>query len=125
MARTRMRSVVQRGYDSVHLALWSLLIAGVICFAAFVVPNLPKTRALYEAQRAAQIEAEHDFYCRRWRMVPGSGMYQGCMSDLQQFRHNVEQRLADDANVRATVDSFLADLERQAGDNGDSLSSRA
>lgn len=97
VVHTRIRSLVQRGYDSIHLALWSLLIAGVICFVAFVVPNLPKARTLYEAQRAAQIEAEHDFYCRRWRMVPGTETYRGCMSDLQQFRHSVEQRLVDES----------------------------
>jgi F-type H+-transporting ATPase subunit b len=37
----------------------------------------------------------------------------------------VEQRLADDAQVRATVDAFLADLERADSEQGDSAGASA
>lgn len=96
MRHQRIAAVLRQTHWNVELALFSMLIAGLVLFVVLVLPRMPQARAKYEAERAAQIEAEHDFYCRRWRMTRGSEIYRGCMADLQRFRRSVEKQLAED-----------------------------
>jgi hypothetical protein len=93
----RTRLIIEQVYDNLHHALWAVVIAGLFFFVAFDVPRLPEMQARYQAQRALEIEGEHDFYCRKWGMVPGSGKHNLCMSDLQQFRRSVEKRIEDES----------------------------
>lgn len=96
----RMRSqqiwiVVSQAYDIVHLALWSVLIAGLICFALFVLPDIPAAQARYAAARALEIQSTQDLYCRKLGMKPGSLGYRDCLLDLQDYRATIERRLAE------------------------------
>ena len=85
-------------YDNVNMALWAMLIAGLIVFAVFGIPAMSSAQARYQALQARAVEAENAFYCRRWGMGPGSGKHRLCMSDLNQVRRNVEERLADESD---------------------------
>ncbi len=95
--RGGIKAIVERVYDNVHLALWAAFIAGLIFLGVFGIPKMYGAQALYQAERARQIEAEDGFYCRRWGMVRGGGKHRTCMTDLEQFRRGVEKRLADDS----------------------------
>jgi hypothetical protein len=84
-------------YDTVHSALWAVLIAGLIMFVVFDLPAVLKGDRVYETHRARALEAEDNFYCRRWGMAAGSGRHGLCMSDLAHLRAAVEKRAADDS----------------------------
>jgi len=90
--------LVQRAYGAVDTALWALLVAFVIFFAVVVAPKIPDNRAKQELMRARQIVAEHDSYCRKWGMQPGTHEHTTCTMDLQEFRARVEQRLVDETS---------------------------
>jgi hypothetical protein len=98
MGNGRIRTFVLQIYDNVHLALWAMLIAGLIVFAVFDAPNLSKGLAHYDAMRANDIQNEDAFYCDKWGMGPGHKRFEGCMSDLRQFRRSVEKRLNQENN---------------------------
>jgi hypothetical protein len=95
----RWRMVVEKAYDQVNLALWAGLCAVLIFFALFVAPNIPASRAKYSHFKAAQDETEHEFYCKRWGMLPGTMKYQQCMADLLQFRRSVEKQVVEDLSL--------------------------
>ena len=92
------RRIVRRVYDNVNLALWAIAAAMLIVLGVFGVPTPLAHHSRYEAQRAQAIEAEDEFYCRKWGMAAGSGRHSICMTDLEQFRHSVEKRVADEAD---------------------------
>ncbi len=83
-------------YDEIHAALWAVAVAFVLYVAVFVVPKLPEARAQAELIRSEQMNAEHEWYCRRWHMEPGTPMHDQCILDLQEFRASIENRIADD-----------------------------
>jgi hypothetical protein len=85
-----------RLYDNVELALWSLLLSGIICFGAFVVPNLSKIWARAEAQRTLEVAKEDSYYCKKWNMTVGSGKYHQCMFDLGELRTKIEKRIYEE-----------------------------
>jgi hypothetical protein len=92
----KTREFVIRIYDNVHAALWATLLVFVLYFAVFVAPTLPAARARAESQRVLEISAEHDFYCEKWKMGPGTQAYPQCILDLQAFSASVEKRIIDD-----------------------------
>jgi hypothetical protein len=103
--RTRMdgrkswRTIAGKVYDHVNMALWASLCAVIIFFVLFVAPNVSAYNAEYETDRATQHEIEHDFYCRRWGMLPGTTRYGRCKSDLGQFRRSVEQQVSEELDM--------------------------
>jgi hypothetical protein len=88
--------LLRRIYDEVHAALWAILLALISYFIIFVVPKIPEASDRAEMLRAQEISAEHEWYCNRWGMGPGTERHNQCLSDLQQFRATVEKRIADD-----------------------------
>jgi hypothetical protein len=86
-------------YDEVNLALWAIAVA-LICYVVVVVlPKVPAARAQAEVQRAQEVDAENEWYCKRWHMGPMSPMHEQCVMDLQQLRTSIENRLAADNDI--------------------------
>ena len=83
-------------YDEVNIAAWSALAAFVLYFLVAVAPKMQEFRAQAEWQRAKDVAAEHEYYCARFRMGPGTAGHSQCLADVQEFRAKVEQRIADD-----------------------------
>ncbi len=88
--------LVSNIYDTVHLALWSLLIAFVIFFCVFALPQLPQLRAKMEAERILRLQAENSAYCEKWGFALGTEKQQACILDLQELRAKIDQRASDE-----------------------------
>jgi hypothetical protein len=88
-------TLVQSIYDHVHLALWATLAALVAFFLAFTAPRLPEAAARVEALRIREITQENEGYCAKWLMGLGTKMHDQCISDLQELRWKIQDRLAD------------------------------
>lgn len=100
--RSRVRSNSGRGwklirsvYDTVHMALWSVLIAAVIFVCMFTLPNLPRLQAQAELQRAQEIAAENRYYCEKWGFPAETHRYAVCTLDLQELRAKMDLRASD------------------------------
>ncbi len=96
MKNSSLRARIERVYDHVHLALWSALIVFLLFFALFILPNVPAEQARQKAIRILQNEAEYNFYCRGWGLMPGTRLYAQCLADLAQFRRKVEKQFVED-----------------------------
>ncbi len=94
---TGIRPFLSAAYDNVHMALWAMLIAGLIVMGTFGVPSLLAARSAYEARQVLAVEAEEAFYCSKWGMGAGTSNHNLCMSDLAQFRRGDEKRMADES----------------------------
>jgi hypothetical protein len=88
-------ALVQSIYDKIHLALWASLAAFVLFFLAFVAPRLPEAAARAETLRIQEITQENEDYCAKWQMGLGTKMHSQCISDLQELRWKMQNRLAD------------------------------
>lgn len=82
-------------YDTVHLALWAILVAFVVFFLAFIAPRLPEAAAKAERLRVQEIAQENEGYCAKWQMGVGTKMHDQCISDLQELRWKIQDRFAD------------------------------
>jgi lipoprotein NlpI len=98
MNPNKTREIIIRIYDNVHSAIWAALLAFVLYFSAFVAPKVREAGAQAERQRILEIAAEHDFYCAKLKMGPGTQAHAQCILDLQAFRVKVQRRYADDTN---------------------------
>jgi hypothetical protein len=85
---------VSRAYDQAEIALWSLGLSAIICFAAFAVPQLPEIWARAERIRAQEIAAEHAYFCEKIGTKADSRKYSQCLLALGKFRLAVEKRIA-------------------------------
>lgn len=83
-------------YDHVNTALWAALASFLIYFAIFVVPNIRVAQRQAEARRILEIAAEHEAFCTSLGMGAGEPRHQRCIRTVQQFRANVEKRIADE-----------------------------
>jgi hypothetical protein len=88
-------TLVQSIYDHVHLALWATLAVFVAFFLAFIAPRLPEAIARAEVLRIQEIAQENEGYCAKWLMGFGTKMHDQCISDLQELRWKIQNRLAD------------------------------
>jgi hypothetical protein len=88
-------ALVQSIYDYVNLALWATLVAFVVFFLAFIAPGLPAAAARAERLRIQEIAQENEGYCAKWQMGLGTKMHDQCISDLQELRWKIQDRLAD------------------------------
>jgi hypothetical protein len=59
-------TIIHRVYDFVHMALWALLVAGVV-FLLLNIPRMREARVIAEAQRALEISEDVRF-CEGFRM---------------------------------------------------------
>lgn len=90
-------ALVSRVYDEVHLALWAILMAGLIYFAVFVAPKLPEFQAAAERLRLHDIANENEAYCAKWGMGAGTPVHNECLEDLQELRAHIERQHQLDA----------------------------
>ena len=88
-------TLVQSIYDHVHSALWATLAAFVVFFLAFIAPRLPEAAARAVALRIQEIAEENEGYCAKWQMGLGTKMHDQCISDLQELRWKIQDRVAD------------------------------
>jgi hypothetical protein len=95
----RVLETVRVIYDEVNLALWAVAVAMIVYIVAVILPQAPQVRAQAELLRTRQINAENEWYCARWHMGPGAAMHSQCVSDLQQLRTSIENRLADENDI--------------------------
>jgi hypothetical protein len=89
-------TIIRRVYETVHMALWALLVAGVT-FLLLNIPRMQEARAIAEAQQVQQIAEENRFYCEKWGLRVGSHEHVICTMDLVHIRKDVEQRIADES----------------------------
>ena len=94
MASNKKFELVRRIYDNVEAALWASLLAFVIYFVAFDVPNLPAYWAQAERIRAEEIAMENTSYCEKLGMTAGAPKHEQCLLTLGEFRLKVETRIA-------------------------------
>ena len=81
----------------VNLALWAMLTAFVLYYAVNVAPKLNELRAGAERRQFQEVAAENEAYCAKWNMRPGSPMHNKCLSDLQELRTRIGNRLAEES----------------------------
>ena len=93
---SRLLRVVRRLYDEVEAGLWASLVAFVIFFSAFILPDIPQQLNKAKLMRDREISVENDRYCSRWGKQAGTREHMLCIMDLQELRTSIEQRLADD-----------------------------
>ena len=91
--------IVRRVYHHVEIGLWATLVAYVIFFLTFVIPNVSKAVSRAERLRTQEIAAEHKLYCEKWGMMEGTHAHTLCTLDLQEFRRKIERRVASE-NLR-------------------------
>ena len=96
MNSNRIWELVSRIYDNVETALWATLLAFVIYFVVFEVPNLPAYWAGVERVRAQEIAAENSHYCDMIGLKAGTQKHEQCVLYLGEFRLKVEKRIADE-----------------------------
>ena len=99
MSTSRTMTVVGKVYDNIELALWAILLAFTIWFAAFVAPNLPEATRSAASARAAMTAADNGAYCERWGMKRGTREHGLCVADLYELRRKIEQEFADEAGI--------------------------
>ena len=88
---------VGRAYNNVEAALWATLLAFVIYFIVFIIPNMREIREKNERALVQEIAAENVSYCEKFGMRVGTEKHNQCLLDLGEFRMKVEKRMSDDS----------------------------
>jgi hypothetical protein len=86
---------VRRVYDNVEAALWATLLAFVIYFIVFTLPNMRRISEQNEIAQLQEIAAENASYCEKFGMIAGTENFNHCLLDLGEFRMKVENRMSD------------------------------
>jgi protein-S-isoprenylcysteine O-methyltransferase Ste14 len=89
------RSYCARVPRHLLLSLPCALLLVPLAAAPLAMHGIQAKQAELQAQRLFEINAEHDFYCRKWGMQFASERYRSCILDLEEFRNRVERNLAD------------------------------
>lgn len=95
MSLERHIALVRAICHQINLALWALLTAFALYFAVIVAPKLPEMRAAAERRQLQEIAAENEAYCAKWHMHRASSMHDECLSELQELRTRIANRLAE------------------------------
>src|SRR5262245_27466199 len=95
MKSSKTREIVSRVYDHVEIALWAILLAFVIYFIVFTMPNVSETQAQRERIRVQENAAEDAAICEKLDIKRGTTKYDQCLLEIGQFRFNVEKRFVD------------------------------
>jgi hypothetical protein len=82
-------------YDTVHIALWSILIAAIIFFCVFTLPRIRQVQAQRQVQQIQETATENRQYCEKWGFLVGTDKHNACTLDLQELRAKIEQRASD------------------------------
>ena len=90
-------AIIHSVYDTIHSALWALLIAGTV-FLLLHIPQMREARAIAEAQRMQEISEKNKFFCEKWGMPARSHEHLICTMDLDHIRKEVEQHIADESS---------------------------
>jgi hypothetical protein len=90
---------VQKIYDTIHAALWAILVAFVLFFVFFVLPKMPEIHLQAEMQRAKMIAAEDEVCCAKLGMGKGTQKHDECLFEIERFRSEVEQRVVAESSV--------------------------
>ena len=77
-------------------ALWAALLAFVIYFVVFVIPNMREIRLQNERAQVQEIAAENATYCEKFGMRVGTDKHNRLL-DLREFRMKVEKRMHDES----------------------------
>jgi hypothetical protein len=93
----KRRELIIKVYDTVHMALWSSLIAFVILFCVFTLPGIRQLRAEMNGKIVLGLAAENRHYCTKWGFAPSTEKHAACIQDLQELRAKIDQRAADEA----------------------------
>lgn len=88
--------LIREIYDTVHMAVCSLLIAFTISFCVFILPRMPQLQADIQAKRILEIAAENRSYCEKWGFAPGTQKHTACTLDLEKLRAKIDQRAFDE-----------------------------
>jgi hypothetical protein len=91
----RLIPLLRRIYADINAALWSALAAGIFLFAVVTLPHIKENAAAYRMAQDADVSAENDLYCRRWKFIVGTAAYRSCLDDLNALRASIEKRLAE------------------------------
>lgn len=92
-------SLLRKICDELHAALWAILVAFVLWFSVVVAPTLPEMRARAEMLQDHEIALEQDLYCGKLGIGPGTTMYHQCVSDLEEYRAKIRERIADESQL--------------------------
>ena len=90
---------VQAIYDTVHTALWALLVAFVLFFVLFVLPQMPEIHLQAEMQRTKTIASEDMACCAKLGMGEGMPKHDECLFEIGKFRSEVEQRVSAESDI--------------------------
>lgn len=90
------RELIIKVYDTVHLALWSGLVAFVIWFCVFVLPGMALLQAEAQAKLILEQAADDRHYCTKWGFAPGTQKHAACILDLEEFRTKIYRRVSDE-----------------------------
>jgi hypothetical protein len=86
--------MIRRVRDTVHMALWALLVAGAVFL--LLIPQMRDARAIADAKRALEISQENKRYCEKWGMPSGTHEHIICTMDLDAIRAEVERRIVEE-----------------------------
>jgi hypothetical protein len=98
MKSEKIRQKVGRLYDRVETMLWALMIASIVFFIAFILPEVPDIRANIVSTRGEEIAVENADLCERLGIKPGTREHEHCLIEVGAFRLKVEQRVDDEYN---------------------------
>ena len=99
MTTSRTMTIVGKVYDNVELALWAALLAFIMCFVAFVAPNLPESARSAASARAFKTAEDNGAYCEKWGMKRGTREHARCTADLYELRRKIGHEFADEAGI--------------------------
>jgi hypothetical protein len=91
-----MSEFLQRLHGQTNRALWGALTAFLIFFGVAVLPHIRENQAAYRVAQDADISAESDAYCRRWKFVPSTNDYRSCLEDVAALRASIQTRIANE-----------------------------
>jgi cell division protein FtsN len=89
-------TIIHQVYDTVHMALWALLVAGTV-FLLLHIPQMRDAVATAKAQRVQEIAQENKLYCEKWGMRARTHEHIICTMDLNEIREKVAKRIAEDS----------------------------
>ena len=99
MNTSRTMSIVRKIHGNVELALWSTLLAFLICVMTFVASSWPDASLRAESARTFKAAQDNRFYCEKWGLKRGTLEYEVCTTDLYELRKKIGEDFADEAGI--------------------------
>jgi len=73
-----------------------MLLAFVIYFITFILPNLPEIQAQSARVRIGEIDAENASVCEKMNIKQGTDQHNQCLLHVGEFRWKVQKRAYDE-----------------------------